>query len=71
VGLYFGPDRTVVVNDFEAVCESMSSDDIADRPNLPTFFESREQEKARDDVPGVISLNGKHWQEQRRFALKT
>ncbi|TRY63592.1 hypothetical protein TCAL_08284 [Tigriopus californicus] len=67
-GLFLGPSRIVVLNDFDSIQESGFHDDFSDRPK---FLPGIKGTLSDGGEPGVIFSNGKHWSEQRRFALRT
>ncbi len=71
-GMYLGPNRTVVVSDFDLIQEVGSNEAFQDRQNFPVGTELRGGLVKSGDgttVGGVIFTNGPNWVEQRRFAL--
>ncbi|TRY72026.1 hypothetical protein TCAL_09973 [Tigriopus californicus] len=67
-GLFLGPSRVVVLNDFDSIQESGFHDDFLDRPS---FLPGMKGTLSDGGEPGVIFSKGKQWSEQRRFALRT
>ncbi|KAK7085879.1 hypothetical protein SK128_006582 [Halocaridina rubra] len=63
-GIYLGPERTVIVNGWEACKEALANDDLNGRPINTTLT-------LRDDglQKGVMFTEGELWKEQRRFTL--
>jgi len=41
IGMYFGPQRTVVVCDYGSLNKLLSMDEVADRPPFPAVSEAR------------------------------
>ncbi|XP_064086738.1 methyl farnesoate epoxidase-like [Macrobrachium nipponense] len=64
VGIYFGPQRTVIVNGWEAVKEALANEDLNGRPDN-VFIRYRDG----GEVKGVMFTEGELWKEQRRFSL--
>ncbi|KAG7175766.1 Methyl farnesoate epoxidase-like 1 [Homarus americanus] len=63
VGVYFGPQATVIVNGWEAVKESLNNEDLNGRPfNLYLHL-------AYNGVKGMMYVEEDLWKEQRRFTL--
>lgn len=67
-GLFLGPSRTIILNDFDSIQESGFHEDFMDRPR---FLPGLKGILSDGGEPGVIFSNGKQWSEQRRFALRT
>nr|AIL94128.1 cytochrome P450 CYP3032A1 [Tigriopus japonicus] len=66
-GLFLGPQRIVVICDFETLQDVMNRPEFADRPLL---FESQRPFRLDDgQIPGIAFSNGSNWVEQRRFTL--
>ncbi|XP_059087176.1 cytochrome P450 2C15-like [Tigriopus californicus] len=66
-GLFLGPQRIVVICDFETLQEVMNRPEFTDRPLL---FESQRPFRLDDgQIPGIAFSNGMNWVEQRRFTL--
>lgn len=73
-GFYLGTDRAVLVSDFDLLKDMFKRPEFSARPmNEP-------QNRARPgwDIPGlhgrppgIVFPHGKHWQEQRRFTMRT
>ncbi len=72
VGLFLGPDRAIVVSDYELIQELGASHAFADRQDFSASADIiRTRVRSGDGVTcgGVILSNGPTWVEQRRYAL--
>lgn len=73
VGFKLGPQLAVVISDFAMLQEAFNDDRFSGRPeNLREIFKAyfaRDSEEKTDG--GVVFSHGKHWKEQRRFAMRT
>ncbi len=73
VGLYLGPDRAVVVSDFDLIQELGNSLYFSDRKDLNSSADVIRAGLVKSGdamtVGGIILSNGPTWIEQRRYAL--
>ena len=73
VGFSLGPQRCVLINDFDLLNEAFKDDRFTGRPAhlqeiFSAFFQRDEEERCSG---GIVFASGEHWKEQRRFAMRT
>ncbi len=73
VGFHLGPDRAVVVSDYELIQELGARQDFADRQEFNSSADIIRAGLVKSGdkmtVSGIVFSNGQTWVEQRRFAL--
>ncbi len=72
VGFWLGPQRAVLVSDFELLQDLLSKSETADRLENPTAFKHYTRRgTSLGSTPGVLFSNGWTWVEMRRTSLQT
>ena len=67
VGLWMGPRRAVIINDYKLIVEAGQRDELIYRP--PNDSLKKLQGEVFGETPGILIGSGQNWQEQRRFTL--